>query len=509
MNKTKNQTGNKFTGCDICSRKSKRICPVLGGSICTACCGTNRGSKLDCPPLCPFFPFGTDAYDQWLKVDGTWFPKALKYVLSRLTFQGFEEAVQRLSMGTQSDEETREESGGVHAVHYFFGVNTDESGRTLADHWEQEGWRGLNNDERVMSKYRRHTLPTIIEIQKTLCDQAMECFDVLDPARGKFLLFDRATAARAVRFTRFLTWITHYPHFCRLAGMGLEVSSHVFEEFSELLAEAVAGEPDIDEVPAAKRHLAENFAQWCDRIGQLSVERRERMVRSLDAYHCRAWYAFQVERSRIAEVLAAKPDFELDEDHDGEPEDPPDTEYYDWLRLGEAKEIERDMVATFRYDSEDDGVGVLGSVRFYADSMMIETLGKKKFVFAKKLVARYFGKRVAFSKEQVDDLSEHVRRPEHAERNEPTSPEPEIPPDVEEQLMAQVYRSHYRKFLEDSIPALDGLTPRQAASEPQMRPRLIELMKSHLHGIEENSRRKGIALDINWVIEELGLDELL
>lgn len=509
MNRTKSKTSSKTTACGVCGRKGKRDCPALGDSICTACCGASRGSKLDCPPLCPHFPFGTEAYDSWLKVDGTWFPKAMEYVLSHVGLPRFEKGVQRLCAGTQSDDEELREAGGINAIHYYFGVKTDESGRTLADHWEQEGWRGLNNDERVMSRYRRHTLPTIIEIQRTLSDHAVECIDALDPERGKFLLFDRATAAKSVRFTRLLVWTTHYPHFCRVAGIGREVPSHVYEEFVELLQSLVAGKHGAGGVHAIKLHLAENFAEWCDLIGQLCTNLSEQMLRSLDAYHCRAWYALRVDRSQIAATLAEKPDFRLVEVRDREPEDPAGTEYYDWWRLGEAKEIEKDMPATFRHDNEDDGVGTLGSVRLYSDSMMMETFSKKKFTFAKKLMVRYFGKRVALSKEQVVDLRKQIENQEHSERTETTSPESEIPPDVERQLVEQFHRSHYRKFLDNPVPALDGQTPRQAASDQQMRPRLIELMKSHIKGVEENSRRKGITIDIDWVIEELGLDELL
>ena len=74
--------------------------------------------------------------------------------------------------------------------------------------------------------------------------------------------------------------------------------------------------------------------------------------------------------------------------------------------------------------------------------------------------------------------------------------------------MQQFHRRHYEKFLDDDIPMLDGLTPRQAAVSPEMRPRLVELMKLHLHGIEKRSREEGLGLDLDWVLDELGLDEL-
>ncbi len=41
-----------------------------------------------------------------------------------------------------------------------------------------------------------------------------------------------------------------------------------------------------------------------------------------------------------------------------------------------------------------------------------------------------------------------------------------------------------------------------------MRPRLIELMKDHLHGLEGQFKDKGFTIDISWVLDELGLREL-
>jgi hypothetical protein len=43
----------------------------------------------------------------------------------------------------------------------------------------------LNNDEQVMLRYRRHSFPTVVEIQRTLSDQALESADPPDPAGSR------------------------------------------------------------------------------------------------------------------------------------------------------------------------------------------------------------------------------------------------------------------------------------------------------------------------------------
>jgi len=232
----------------------------------------------------------------------------------------------------------------------------------------------------------------------------------------------------------------------------------------------------------------------------------------MDVVHCRAWYDFKAARDKIRAVINNKADFQFDRGRELEPEDPPGTEYYDWFRRGEAKAFERGMPSVFRHDDPADGIGSLGTLRLYDDSMMIEMFGKRKFDFARKLVKRYFGRQVKLRDEKRVDLVDQVLSGEHEDtpesQPEPPRRESEIPQEAKREIMQQFHRRHYEKFLDDGIPMLEGMTPRQAASSPEMRPRLIELMKLHLHGIEERSRGDGLDLDLNWVLDELRLEEL-
>lgn len=46
-------SSNKCLNCD--KRKGGRECPVVGGLICSRCCGENRGTTFNCPPDCRYF----------------------------------------------------------------------------------------------------------------------------------------------------------------------------------------------------------------------------------------------------------------------------------------------------------------------------------------------------------------------------------------------------------------------------------------------------------------------
>jgi hypothetical protein len=64
--------------------------------------------------------------------------------------------------------------------------------------------------------------------------------------------------------------------------------------------------------------------------------------------------------------------------------------------------------------------------------------------------------------------------------------------------------SHYRDWLDESLPALDGLTPRQAARERKMKPRLVSLLKEleHLEQMKPAAER----FDVAQLWRELGVD---
>ena len=87
--------------------------------------------------------------------------------------------------------------------------------------------------------------------------------------------------------------------------------------------------------------------------------------------------------------------------------------------------------------------------------------------------------------------------------------EDEIPPEVQAEILSEFHERHYRQFMDSPVPMLENKTPRQAAQIKRLRPKLIDLMKLHIQGIEKRNREDPfLNLDIDWVIDELELKEL-
>ncbi len=500
------------TKCVVCGRRGRRVCPALGGLICTSCCGAKRGSDITCPPDCSYFPFGTEAYDTWLKIDASCTKKVMKYVLDFFGRDYVEKVLQKTgARGSLLADNPEIVFPAV--VNYLLGFKHGVNGKTVANIWEQEGWRGLSNDERVMMKYRSHSFPTIIEVQRIIDDKSMQCINLFDPEEGPFIIFDRSMARSMDRFSRFFMWITHYPNFSSPTGGGYTIKRSIFDDFYHELIYRIEEEQKENLSCTANSYLAEHFGECCDLLEDLGRTYSDRLLDSLDIHHCEAVYEITGTRSNIEDILEKKSDFEFD-DRDSEPDDPEGTVYYIWLRRGESKELESSMPAAFQFEDESQGVGTVGNLKLTDANLTIETFSRQKFEFAKEKIQTYFGDSVILSDEKIEDLRDRLKEELDEAGDRPSitkqrAPEGALPPELEQQIMEKHYQEHYTKFLDDTIPALDNMSPREAAEKPDMRPRLIELMKDHIQGISSMCRERGITIDIDWVLEELGLHELL
>jgi hypothetical protein len=63
--------------------------------------------------------------------------------------------------------------------------------------------------------------------------------------------------------------------------------------------------------------------------------------------------------------------------------------------------------------------------------------------------------------------------------------------------------------LDEQIPALSNRTPREAARDPALRPKLVQLMKQRVRCHDERNLKTGRTDDINWLLRELNLEEII
>ena len=74
--------------------------------------------------------------------------------------------------------------------------------------------------------------------------------------------------------------------------------------------------------------------------------------------------------------------------------------------------------------------------------------------------------------------------------------------------MAKAHHDYYERFLDAPLKALNEMSPRAASRDAAIRPKLIEVIKNQLHGLDVQNREQSRNLSLDWILDELGLPEL-
>ena len=497
------------TTCFLCSTRMRAHCPALDAPICGPCCGSKRNISIKCTADCRFNPFAPSNYDTWLNIDEKLNYKMIGYVERSYDLAAFNAVVNEMSY---DDSEHGQLIGSVAATYYLLFQKRNPDSRTLAEVWRDNGWEGLTTDEQCIMGSRLNARVAILEVQKVLDRQGMECVDLLAPEKGAFIVFDRNTAARIARFTRLWTWIADYTYYSRPVN-ALGVSENALRGLMAQIQKDTQNARKQNKNNASRDEmLAANFGRYSRLIFDEDAKARQRMLESMDFHLCRAFYAIKGARSKVKDVLDSKLDFRLAPD--AKPEKGiGEALVYDWMRIGGSKALEASMPSSFQHEEGDPEVGMIGRIYLTDTECVVEVMSRLKFKFTKEIVKEYWGDLLEFRREAVIDIAKQMAKKTEDDLSmdqEPKSPQRQttIPREVEEQLIKEHYRKHYTKFLDDAVPMLDGMTPRKAAKSAQMRPHLVELMKNHLHMVDRTNKERGFSINIEWVLDELGLTDL-
>jgi hypothetical protein len=136
--------------------------------------------------------------------------------------------------------------------------------------------------------------------------------------------------------------------------------------------------------------------------------------------------------------------------------------------------------------------------------LVFEATSRPRAERGRALIESVTGAAVDYRATSYEDVEQALAR--HRPRPSPAATEAEIPPEVQAEVVGQFYERHYRRWLDEPVPALDDRTPREAAGLKSARPNLISLLKG-MESTAERQRREGMpAYDVGWMWEELGLD---
>jgi hypothetical protein len=484
--------------------KNKQIeCPVTGRKIKPAVCGENRISNYACPAECPHNPWSVANYDRALEINDRFTEK----ILSRLRVEHVEK------YGCAQSPPINKDSDEFAALIWFsdqFYREKDSEGRTFKDRWEARRFEGLNNDQQIMLEAESKMRAVVLEIQQVLDDSRLLAVDLLDSEGKPFVVVDRSLASSACRFTTLFVMVYDMPHYSRIHSAGCPMPDvtgigmrEVFMEVAHLLGAPL-------ESPALRDWASRHIRRVVDSLRAVFSARHAAMLRSIDATYTKTVYNLECTPEKFRGILETQKDIEpegvVDDDAD------------------------EGFEAEWVYVSEENPLGhgplLVGRILLHREGyIQLESSSQARTEQLKERIEGLFGVMIRFSRERSDDLGTQLfekrardydsdlvpkRLVENTARIETSTSRVEIPPGAssKEEVERYMAQEFLKNFMDKKIPSLDGLTPRQAAKDSAVRPKLVELMKSHVRTHDENNLRKGLDADINWMLEELGLGEI-
>ena len=143
----------------------------------------------------------------------------------------------------------------------------------------------------------------------------------------------------------------------------------------------------------------------------------------------------------------------------------------------------------------------LGTIVVEDRRVVLETTSRRRAERGKEFLQRLCGDAVSFRVVAYEDVRQALK---HAPER-PRETMPAIPPEVKAEVLGRFYEEHYRKWLDEPVPALGERTPRHAAKLKTVRPKLITLLKDFESRAERQRRAGEPGYDFGWMWKELGL----
>jgi hypothetical protein len=474
------------------AKNKGRHCPSVGRAITSAECGESRISWRTCPVDCPHNPWSPRTYDQALAIEQEVYDK-LRHRLARelgsLESVGLSQSIPQILANFTSA--------------YFF--RRDTEGLTFLQRWERKNWIDLNNDQRVFLKALSQQKVALIEVLEVRNGEETLVCDRFNLASPPFVIHDRRLTVHSGRFTTLLCYLVEMPHYARLNGAAIPVpmlDGLEAEDVVRAIAEHQAAPTDGD---ALRQWLLLNYGLAADILTAISTAIQDALFKN--AVFTFAWYRIVGKLGDVVAALKRCPDV---------------------ISLPVQDELDEGMTHEWAWKADidhltPDTIPVLGKVLCGARTVRIQAGGIQSFVALREAFEKVAGPAVQFERQRQEDLGAQRRSRSTTESNSalvpptllrylpkmeialllmPTGPG-ETPEDFQRKLSKQ-----NDQWCGRAIPSLGGKTPREAATDPALRPRLVSLVKNRIRRADEAGLDGNQFLDESWLVKELGLFEL-
>jgi hypothetical protein len=175
-------------------------------------------------------------------------------------------------------------------------------------------------------------------------------------------------------------------------------------------------------------------------------------------------------------------------------------------RLSKMRELEPDDEDVFvwvnRAGNSKLGSGpvALGRIVIERDELVLETMSRERNARGRAMLEEQLGSLIVHRADSIEDPEAAIRRRLERGTREPRE---EVPEEVQREVVGQYLREHYKRWLDDPLPALGGKSPRKAARSKRGRVQVEALLKEMENGTLDQVG--GDTVDFAAMRRDLGL----
>jgi hypothetical protein len=153
----------------------------------------------------------------------------------------------------------------------------------------------------------------------------------------------------------------------------------------------------------------------------------------------------------------------------------------------------------------EDGELILGTIVLKNKAVVLSVNSRRRADLGHKLLSGIFGQRVGPHSVETHSVEQIMASRDVAEPQQPAIPEEELCAIIHGQM-----DRHYRKVLDEPVPALGGVTPRAAVKTQRGRVKVAEWLKLMENQTAKSGDHDGAmaSYSFGWLWAELGISEL-
>lgn len=262
------------------------------------------------------------------------------------------------------------------------------------------------------------------------------------------------------------------------------------------------------------------------RLAREMAERRREEARHLTAMTPEGhMIVVATARYRLRDAAAALAALRASEDFEESGAGPDRQTSFVWLKRGPSIRLvsRRDGPAQgfelsgyFHAGPDAEPVATLGDVRVRGSRLSLACLSRERLAWGQSRLAELLGDALVLEAEQFESLdAKRGAAPRQSQGNGPTChaasgvrsgrPSSEVGDERLREIAARHLHSHYVRWIDTPLPALGGVSPREASRDPGSRHALETLLR-RVENMEDHRRMSdGVFCDVSWLRRDLGM----